>query len=282
MAEIGLTETSPTSASIVASIVQDVLRNKAVIMPSVTNYSGMIGKGASSLKIPKRTQFTAATKLENTALTSQELIFTFDELFLSKHEAVYTVLEDIASIQSSVSVEAEIIKDMADELAIKLDAAILAEMKLTSATAPDHRQLFANTPADTVQEADIIEGRRLLDVANVPSDGRILLVHPDQEANMLKIANFIQAERFGSNDPVRNGQIGRVYGMDVLKSNLAAPGELLMYHASHCGWAMQKAPSFKQMDKLASVGREYLLDQIYGVKVLDGGKRGVLFNATGA
>ena len=71
--EIGVTETASASQRVVANIVQQVLKQESILMPTVTDYSSQVGPGAKSVDIQRRTQFAAADKTENTNKTiSQE------------------------------------------------------------------------------------------------------------------------------------------------------------------------------------------------------------------
>lgn len=282
MAEVGLTEVSATSTAIVANVVQTVLKQSSILMPTVDDYSRFAGPGASSVKVPRRTQFAAANKAENTNLTAQEITFAADEIALSLHKAIYAKLERIAGAQAGVDVAAEILVEQARELALQVDKDIITQLKLVSTATPDHLLDYANTPTDTIQQTDILEARRLLNVQNVPMADRFMVISPDQEKAMLLISDFVRADAYGSAQGLINGEIGRVYGFTVLMHNSLAAVDALFYHKSHVGMAMQLQPEYRTDFDLASVSDEFLLHQLYGVKAMDSGKRGVYFNGTGA
>lgn len=272
MAQIGLTEVSATSMQVVASLVQQVLKQEAKLLPLIMDYSSFAGKGASAVKIPRRTQFAAADKAENTALTAQELTFAVDTISLDKNKAIYAALERIAEIQATPNVEAEIITEMAKELALQVDKDIYTEILLASAAAPDHRIAFVGA---SLAETDLLEARRLLNVQNVPMDNRVLLIAPDEEKALLGISNFIRADAYGSAGGLVNGEIGRVYGMTVVMSNVVTAGLASVFHKSAVGFAQQLQPEYDTDKDLKNTAKEYLLNMVYGVEVLDSGKRQV-------
>lgn len=274
MAEIGVTEIDATSQDLVAALVQETLKQSAVILPSVTNYSQFAVKGAKSVSIPRRDQFTAADKTENSALTAQEITFSADQIDLNKHKAVLASLEEIAAIQANVAVEAEIMMEMARELALQLDRDIYTELKLASAAAPDHRIAFAN--ATDLQKVDILESRKLLNDQNVPQADRRLLVNPLHEKELLSIDDFVSTEKYGNSSAVMNGELGRLFGFSVLMSTVVEDNNVIAYHTSAVGYATQMAPSLKRQDDLPKLAEEFVLSWIYGSKVLDTGKRQVL------
>lgn len=275
--EIGVTEVDATRQALIASLVLETLKQKSVLIPTVTDYSSFAVKGAKSVGVPRRDTFSAADKSENTNLTAQELTFATDTISLEKHKAIYAKLERIAGIQSSVEVQAEIIKEMAAELALQVDKDIYAELKLASAAAPDHRVAFSNSGTDdTLGKADIIGGRKLLNIQNVPMENRYLLVNPLHESELLAIDDFVTAEKYGSAQGLQIGELGRLYGFTVIMSNVVDDKNVVAYHKTAVGHAMQLTPEFKQDFELISASDEYLLHVIYGNEVLDSGKRQVL------
>jgi N4-gp56 family major capsid protein len=265
MADMGVTEISATSQEIVSSIVQETLKQESVLLPTIKDYSAFAVKGSDEVKIPRRDQFSADDKTENTSLTAQAMTFSVDTISLSKHKAILSRLEKIASIQAMVNVEAELIKEMAKELALQVDEDIVTELQLASASAPDHRIQFDNNPTNTVTDEDILEARRLLNAQNVPQEDRFLVFGPDQEKAMLGIANFIEQDKYGPNQAIMKGELGMVRGFRVIMTNaVSASDECYFYHREAVGYASQQEPEFKRADDLPNVAEELLLSRIYG------------------
>ncbi len=113
-------------------------------------------------------------------------------------------------------------------------------------------------------------------------DNLYLGIHPDQEKPLLLISDFIRNDSYGSPDGLRRGVLGRVYNFNVIVHTEFATGELVFWHKSAVAYATQMQPMFERDKDLSNVADEFLLAQVYGTKVLDSGKRQVLFNATGA
>jgi hypothetical protein len=280
--EIGMTEVTAVSQDLIASVVQEVLKQKSILLPTVSDYSAFVAPGAKTVSIPKRTQFAAGDKTENTDLTAQELTFSADSLALSKHKAIYAKLEKIAGLQANVQVAQEIVTEMAAELALQVDKDLITQLKLISTSAPDHWLDYSNTPTDTITEADILQARYLLNKQNVPMSDRFMVISPDQEKAALQIANFIQQDRYAGNMAIMNGELGMAYGFRILVHNSLSAADALFYHKSHVAFARQLQPEFLTDVSLASVAQEFLMHHIYGAKVLDSGKRGVYFDGAGA
>ena len=280
MAEIGVTEVAAVQQEVVANVVQEVLKQESILIPTVDDWSRFSVKGAKSVKAPRRTQFASADKAENTNLTAQEITFSADTINLDKHKAIYAKLERIAGMQAMPDVEAEILVEQAKELALQVDKDIITELKAVSAAGPDHLLDYA-TPGGPIAQTDILEARRLLNIQKVPMDNRFLLISPDQEKAMLLIQDFVRADSYGNANGLMNGELGRIYGFTVLMHTELSAVDSLIYHKSHVGYARQMEPEFRQDFDLASASDEFLLHTIYGVETLDSGVRGVYFNCTG-
>lgn len=279
--EIGLTEVTATRQQLVASIVQETLKQNALLLGTITDYSAFAQPGASQVSVPRRDQFAAANKAENTDLTAQELTFSADVISLNLHKAIYSKLERIAQVQSNVAVEAEIIREMANELALQVDKDIITELLLASTAAPDHTIVYNDTTNNDIEVVDILEARRLLNVQNVPMMNRFMLISPDREKEMLSIANFVEVDKYGPGaQPLASGELGRIYGFRVLMHNEIPATDTIFYHSSAVGFAQQLQPEFRSDFQLRSASQEYLLHHIYGVEVLDGGKRQVVIEDT--
>lgn len=275
MADMGLTEVSAAVAKQVSTFVQAELKQKSVLIPLVQNFTA--APGIDTIKIPKAGGFTAEDKAENTALTAQVITFSTDDLALDKHKAVLVRLEEIAQIQATPDVVGAILSRMSSELAYKIDVAIAAQLELTSASSPDHRLAYAD--ATSLKKADLLAARALLHAQNVPFNECYIGVSPASEVSLLAIADFVSVDQYGSNAPVVMGELGRLFGARVVMSNVFATAKTVIWHPTHCAFAMQQALNFKTQDDLENIAKMYLASQIYGTKVLDSGKRAVLLGS---
>lgn len=277
MAIISATEVGTTRQDLVSAVVQETLKLKALYIGTVMDYSASVPAGAKSVYIPRRGQFTAADKAEDTDLTAQAFTFTQDNLTLS-HKAILSEMELIADLQSAVNVEAEIIKESAMELSKSVDALIRTQLKLASSSGPDHILDYVDTAGDVIALADIANARKLLNAQNVPMEERYMAVSAKKEYELLQIANFIQAERYGSSEALVNGEIGRIFGFKVILDNGLADAETLFWHKSAAAFAVQLQPSFEKMMNLPGIKNQYLLHTVAGSKVLQAGVCNVFLN----
>jgi N4-gp56 family major capsid protein len=275
----GVTETSATAKAMISSLAQKYLIQESKMMPLVTNYSAMAVPGASSIKLPKASGFTVSSKAENTAADATTSAFSVDTIDLNVHRYVQFLVEDIAGMQASVDVVAEYLLRASKNLALDIDSYIIAQLRLGSASAPDHEIAFTDATNEDIELEDILKARKLLIDQNIDPRECYIGVGSDQEKNLLKIDNFISAEKYGSNNPILNGEIGMIYGMKVIVHTSLA-NEALFWHPTAVGFALQQGVRVQREYDLANLAQRYSLDYVGGFKVLDGGKRNVHITET--
>jgi len=283
---MGVTEIVATSMDVVANLVQETLKQKSILLPTVTDYSRFAVKGSKQVDVPRRDQLAAGDKSENTDLTLDQLTFSVDSIVLNKHKAIAVELEDIARIQATPDIEAEIVQEMALELALQLDKDFITQISAVSAAAPDHIIDYANSPTDTIQQTDILEARKLLNDQIVPQTDRFLLIGPDQEKQMLLLSDFVRVNAYGPgaglSGGLREAELGRIYGFTVMMHTSVAADTVFFYHKSHVGYATQLNVRFDRDRNVLNVADTFVMSWLYGTIVLDSGKRGVELNTSGA
>lgn len=275
----GVTETSAAAKAMVETMAQKYLIQESKMMGLISNYSSLAVKGASSIKLPKAGGFTVGDKAENTAASAQTSAFSVDTLSLDQHRVVQFLLEDIADVQTNVQAAQEYILRASKDLALDIDNKIIAQLRLASASAPDHLIKFTDTTNEDIELADIVAARKLLFLQNLDPREVFMLIGPDQEANMLKISDFIDASKYGSNSPIVNGEIGSVFGMKVVL-HTSVSQEAIFFHPTACAFALQQEIRLQKMYDLANLAWRYSLDYVGGFKVLDAGKRNVQISET--
>ena len=275
--EIGVTEAGDTRQALVSSIVQEVIAEKAQLLPLVTDYSAQAQPGAQSLGVPRRDTFSASTKAENTGVTNSEMTFSVDTISFA-HKYVSAKIEDIARVQSSVDVPGEVVKEIGEAMAREADALILAQLKLGSTATPDHILPYNDATNDDIELADITNARALLRSQGVMfnDENNYLLVSPEQESFLLSIEGLIDASRYGD-VTVQSGEIGKIFGFRVVVSDLLSPTESIFFNKGACGFASQMNFKLEYQRDLDNLADHYVGSGLMGAKVLAAGKKNIFF-----
>jgi len=276
---MGVTEIAGVTQESISGLIQSYLYENTRLLPTVTDYSSRVSPGDKSVSIGRSGGFTVGSKSENTALDAQSITYGSDVISLVNHRAVQFLVEDIANIQSVPFIIEDAMKKAAADLAVDIDTYIVAELAKASTSSPAHQIVFIDTSTDVVALADILVPRKLLQTQFVNTDECFIGIGPEKEAEMLAIANFIQAERWGNSEPIQNGVIGKIYGMKVVVSSLFTD-RMMTYHPSAVGFAFQQNIVVEQARDLPNLGTRYSLSLLHGAEVLDSGKRTVLTDST--
>lgn len=275
----GVTETSAAALANVSAIAQSYLVQNSVLLPTVTDYSYLAVKGASTVKIPKfASGFTVGAKAENTALERQTIAASADTITLA-HKAIAFGIEKMASKMTMVDVAKEYVLRATKDLALDLDNQILTELKLASSSNPDHQHVFIDTSGDVIAKGDILKARKNLVDQNLNPRECYLGFGSEKESELLNLADFIQAERYGSNMPIMAGEIGMIYGMKVI-IHTSITDYMVAWHPSAVGYAFSQNIELDFDKDILNVGTNYVLDFIFGAEVLDSGKRCVHIDST--
>jgi N4-gp56 family major capsid protein len=279
---MGNTEVSATSKAIVDSLAQKYLVQEAKLLPLFSNYSNLVVKGASSIKVPRSGGFTVASKSENTSADASIITYAADTISLNRHRYIQFLLEDYASSVASVDVVSDALMKASKDLALDFDTYLLSTLIAgASASSPDHIIQYTDGTNEDIELADILNARKLLVDQNIDPRECAMMIGSGQERNMLKIADFIDASKYGSNAPIVAGEIGMVYGMKViLHTGLTAGNKTVFAHPSALGFAFSQDARVQSFYDLKELGNRWSLDTIYGASVLDSGKRCVVIEET--
>ena len=273
---MGVTETAATAHAEVSKFAQEFLIQQAKFAPLVTNYSSLAVKGAASIKLPKAEGFAVGSKAENAAVDAQVITFDADTISLDQHRVIQFLLEDISDMQSNVSVVKEALLRATKALALDMDEKIIDELRLATGS---NEIKFTDATNEDVELGDILNARKLLVDQNIDPRECYMGVGSDQERNLLSIADFIDASKYGSSEPIMNGEIGKIYGMRVVV-HTSLSNEVLAWHPSAVGYAIQSGTRFQSDKDLANLATRYSLDYLAGFEVLDSGKRNVHITET--
>ena len=283
MANVTSSVTSAAIADVVSSMVTETLIQESVLIPTITDFSGMVGPGLDRLSIPRSTALAVQTVSESAALTPAAPTVSADTLLLDKNQAIDFRLTDIAALQTTPDMLGWIVRDAMKSLPAAVDDVICAQIVAASASTPDHRIQLSGTGNIEVTIADILGAQKLLNEARVPQQDRYMLINPNQQLVLLQIAALQNANTFGSREAYQNGFLMELFGFKIVMttSSALADDEVVFYHKSAVGFARQMSTKFRVQEQAFAHAVDYSLSQIFGSILLDGGGRAVLYNNDG-
>lgn len=205
-----------------SSVMQEVLREAFVgKFISNTKFEGLFN-GSDTVHFPHLTPIVSSNLTTSyTSVTVQNLV-TADETFVlstRKHFAFEISNEDM--VEMKISPETQAIQDGAHAFANDYDDAIMAEytnagivMDGTDIGAAAGDITFTKTNA---YETIIAIGQKL-DEANVPGEGRFIVVDPKRKAQLLQMPELLRSTDMGDKT-VTGGKVGMIDNFTIYYSN---------------------------------------------------------------
>lgn len=271
---------------------------KNLMLANLVNKMSMVGKKGDTLHIPKPTRGSANVKAANTAVTIQadtesEVVVTID-----KHYEYSRMIEDIVGVQALDSMRRFYTDDAGYALAKQIDDDLFTLGK-SLGNGNGSSWVHSNTlymdasgglstyAADTVADGDTFTDAsfrdliKLMDDADVPMDGRFLVIPPSARRDILGITRYNSSD-FVDGRSTQTGLIGNLYGVDIYVSsncpvietaadNSAASVDTkaaILGHKDTFVLAEQMGVRSQTQYKQEYLADLFTADTIYGTKVL--------------
>jgi hypothetical protein len=254
------------------------------------------GKKGDTLHIPKPTRGVAAAKAANTAVTIQANTESEVQVLIDQHFEYSRFIEDIVETQALSSLRSFYTEDAGYALAKKVDDTLIGLAKTfgdgtTTYVHSNSYYIDASTgltlyAEDTVVTADVFTDAgfrkliQLMDDADVPMDGRKFAIPPSLRNAIMGIDRYNSSD-FVDGRGVNNGQIGKLYGIDVyVSSNMpiietAASNSVgdavkaaLLFHTDTMVFAEQLGVRSQTQYKQEYLSTLYTADTLFGVKTV--------------
>lgn len=276
---------------------------KNLKMAPLVKRMSMTGKKGDVIHIPKPTRGAASAKAESTAVTIQANLESELTITVDRHFEYSRLIEDIVEVQALSSLRQFYTEDAGYQLALKVDTDLINAATGfgdgTRTATPTDASSWANSnayyvnassglaafAADTVATGDnftdlaLREAIKLMDDADVPMDGRVLVIPPAARKSIMGIDRYVSSDFVGGRG-VESGLIGNLYGVDVYVSSNAptletaaqnAGGSIdvrgcLFFHKDALVMAEQLAVRSQTQYKQEYLSTLFTSDTLYGVE----------------
>jgi N4-gp56 family major capsid protein len=258
-----------------------------LVMANLVSKMSFKGKKGDTLHIPKPTRGSAIVKAAATAVTIQQTANTEVLLVIDKHYEYSRMIEDITEAQALSSLRKFYTGDAGYALAKQVDTDLLQLGRDSqggdgtiaynkAVIGGDGSTLYTGGNESAITDAGIRKVIQTLDDADVPMDGRVLVLPPVARNVMMGLARFTEQAfvgDVGNNNTIRNGEIGNVYGVKVYVSTNCetATGDArigMMFHKDAFVLGEQLGVRSQTQYKQEYLGTLFTSDMLYGVKEL--------------
>jgi N4-gp56 family major capsid protein len=277
---------------------------KNLKMAPLVKRLAMSGKKGDKIHIPKPVRGDANAKAADTAVTiiaNTEGELTVD---IDRHFEYSRLIEDIVEVQALSSLRQFYTDDAGYALATKVDTDLMnagtgfgdgtrtQSPANTGADWVNSNSYYFNASSglaayavDTVNTGDNFtdlgfrEAIKLMDDANVPMDGRVIVVPPAVRKSIMGIDRYVSSDFVGGRG-VESGLIGNLYGVDVYVSSncpvieVAAQNSVsafdtrgcMFFHKDALVLAEQLSVRSQTQYKQEYLSTLYTADTLYGVQ----------------
>ncbi len=270
---------------------------KNLVLANLVRKMSFKGKKGDTLHIPKPVRGSATAKAANTAVTIQANAESEVQVLINKHFEYSRFIEDITAVQALSSLRSFYTEDAGYALAKQVDDELIALGKSfgdsdgadwvhSNAYFIDASTGLTSYAIDTVTTSDVFTDAgfrkliQLMDDADVPMDGRKFAIPPSLRNAIMGVDRYNSSD-FVDGRGVQNGQIGKLYGIDIFVSsnmptietaaeNSAGDGvkAALQFHTDTMVLAEQVGVRSQTQYKLDYLSTLYTADTLFGVKVV--------------
>ena len=262
----------------------------------------MTGKKGDVIHIPKPIRGAASAKVADTAVNIQANVEGELQISVNRHFEYSRFIEDIVEVQALNSLRQFYTEDAGYQLALKVDTDLMnaatgfgdGTLDLAAPTGADWENsnsyffdaaATGGTPlslfdaagghsvaaGDVFSDAGFRQAIQLLDDADVPMDGRCIIVPPVVRNTIMGTERFSSSD-FVSGQTVNTGLIGNLYGVDVyvssncptLQSNVRG---CIMMQKDALVHAEQMSVRSQTQYKQEYLSTLFTSDTLYGVQV---------------
>jgi HK97 family phage major capsid protein len=269
---------------------------KNLVLANLVRKMSFKGKKGDTLHIPKPVRGSATAKSANTAVTIQANTESEVQVLVNKHFEYSRFIEDITAVQALSSLRSFYTEDAGYALAKQVDDELIALGKSFGDGSADWTHsnsyyidattgltAFADatvTTSDVFTDAGFRKLIQLMDDADVPMDGRKFAIPPSLRNAIMGVDRYNSSD-FVDGRGVQNGQIGKLYGIDIyVSSNMPvietadentagdAVKAAMLFHTDTMVLAEQVGVRSQTQYKLDYLSTLYTADTLFGVKVV--------------
>jgi len=247
-----------------AGVTQSFISNQVIIPTLKTEFTGKVTAGNKVHIINATTPTIVNYGGAGRVITAEALADTEVLMEIDQEKAFSVNVDDVDKVQASSSFGPWV--NSAGRALAEDAENYLVDLMVAGATEGNPDDVEVDTAAEA--KAAVRAIRKSMANAKVPSGGRYLMVNPD--FTDLLIQSLDDASTAGTDDTLRNGIIGRLYGFTVIETPLlsaAGTPAAVGYHQNMVAYAnqVQSLESLRNPTKFSDIVRGL---NVYGAKII--------------
>jgi hypothetical protein len=232
------------------------------------DYEGEIRDLGDTVNVSSFPEFDEGEELAEDAKSDAKAItVTGQQLVINKRVVKDFIVTRLAMVQSLEHMDK--LRELAIYAIMKKINSTIISTTVPSPSAPDHA--IAYDSGTTLALADLLEGKELLDAANVPGSDRHLVVGSAQANDIFNITGFTSSDFLLTGAPLQTGQVPSALLGFMPHMTTTVGNTTFLFHRSYMTMAAQEGLAVNMYD-LGSEGKRSVrvnVDTLYGLKQLD-------------
>ena len=294
--------TTTTAATFIPEIWSDEIvaaYKKNLVAANLVKRMNYKGKKGDTVHVPAPTRGSASAKAASTAVTLIAATESEVQVLIDKHYEYSRLIEDIVEVQALSSLRSFYTEDAGYALARQVDTDLIRLGRAFNgatigtndyATSAASTKAYIGSDGTTAYNSSTSNAAALTDAAirrtiqrlddnDTPMDGRFFIIPPSSRNTLMGLARYTEQAfvgEAGSNNTIRNGEIGNLYGMPVFVTsnadfgagNSGADRICLMGHRDSMVLVEQVGIRSQTQYKQEYLATLYTADTLYGVKAM--------------
>jgi N4-gp56 family major capsid protein len=294
--------TVTTAATFIPEIWSDEIvaaYKKNLVAANLVKRMNYKGKKGDTVHVPAPTRGSASAKAASTAVTLIAATESEVQVLIDKHYEYSRLIEDIVEVQALSSLRSFYTEDAGYALARQVDTDLIRLGRAFNgatigtndyATSAASTKAYIGSDGTTAYNSSTSNAAALTDAAirrtiqrlddnDTPMDGRFFIIPPSSRNTLMGLARYTEQAfvgEAGSNNTIRNGEIGNLYGMPVFVTsnadfgagNSGADRICLMGHRDSMVLVEQVGIRSQTQYKQEYLATLYTADTLYGVKAM--------------
>jgi N4-gp56 family major capsid protein len=285
--------TVTTAATFIPEIWSDEIiaaYKKNLVLANLVMKMSFKGKKGDTIHVPAPTRGSASAKAAGTQVTLIAATESEVQVAIDKHYEYSRLIEDIVEAQALNSLRNFYTADAGYSLAKQVDSDLIQLGRSTNGGAGTNAYatgafiggdgttayVAANNNESALTDAAIRRTIQRMDDTDTPMDGRFFVIPPSSRNTLMGLARYTeQAFVGGTNNTIRTGEIGNLYGIPVFVSSNCDTGSgstnprvCLMGHKDSLVLVEQIGVRSQVQYKQEYLATLFTSDTLYGVQIL--------------
>lgn len=285
--------TVTTAATFIPEIWSDetvAAYKKNLVLANLVMKMNFKGKKGDTIHIPAPTRGSASAKAASTQVTLIAATESEVQVAIDKHFEYSRLIEDIVEAQALSSLRQFYTADAGYALAKQVDTDLIQLGRSTNGGAGTNAYatgafiggdgttayVAGSNNESALTDASIRRTIQRMDDTDTPMDGRFFIIPPSSRNTLMGLARYTeQAFVGGTNNTIRTGEIGNLYGIPVFVSSncdtasgSSAARVCLMGHKDSIVLVEQVGIRSQIQYKQEYLATLYTSDTLYGVQIL--------------